>query len=754
MGQDADDGQLDNDDFSYQACYVFKPTSTLELDIDDRPKKRRKTATVEDSSPAPRSWPRLCAGAELEEYARSREEAFREAWRVAESRIENGAGSIDEAAVEKIVQCVHEGNNPAERVRTAVVVSGSDTSALGQCIRRLRQSDDADLVVELQASHAPTLQTALRTLIRNAIETHSNIGEYNAFVATQKRQIPMIFDLELLQRYTAKKGLHKVVVAMPDAETFDLNVFSELITNLASWKDRIHFVLLLGLATTVHLFESRLAKSTARLLDAEVFSLKSEGDSFYDIFSAVQQPASSSIDPRIQGTAPQLYVGPSVVSALNDLSQDQSLTMHTFTAAVKYAHMTHFFANPLSVLLRPTAIDVSAPNLTLCEAIRNTASFQVHCSSILDGRLPNTNPSIVRKLLDDDRELLQYSIEQLHETSRHYQQKVAALHTLATVASHLSTGSSATSPFTHYHQLTQALHRGQVVGSDSYQLILDALPPLPGPSLTALLTKLSPNLTSSEPINTPFNLLGHIDHLINTILAPPSSSPPPYLNEALLITSRGPLVSAFNPRPRFALERALSSPSDYLGCDCCTDTTTNNKGAAAANAEKEPATVLYGLLAEAGREVNVFDLWSTFRDRMTLGSETDDPTGSGRGQGQGAKGQKGKVSTGKTTTTKKGKAAGEADSGKGKGKDKSNTTAAAAKSNSRTRAPNPNGHDATEDSNNDNDSAPDADPERQALTLFYRALAELRHLGLVKSTSDRRLNKGVEVVSRTTWHGL
>lgn len=42
-----------------------------------------------------------------------------------------------------------------------------------------------------------------------------------------------------------------------------------------------------------------------------------------------------------------------------------------------------------------------------------------------------------------------------------------------------------------------------------------------------------------------------------------------FLHEILFYDLKLPHREAFDPRPRFAIERALSSPHDYLGCSCC-----------------------------------------------------------------------------------------------------------------------------------------------------------------------------------------
>jgi len=79
-----------------------------------------------------------------------------------------------------------------------------------------------------------------------------------------------------------------------------------------------------------------------------------------------------------------------------------------------------------------------------------------------------------------------------------------------------------------------------------------------------------------------------------------------FLHEVLIYDSKSPHRDVFTPKPRFAIERALSSPHDYLGCSCC-------EGAKNGLSATQPATaILYQLYLESGALINTSDLWSAF----------------------------------------------------------------------------------------------------------------------------------------------
>jgi origin recognition complex subunit 3 len=91
------------------------------------------------------------------------------------------------------------------------------------------------------------------------------------------------------------------------------------------------------------------------------------------------------------------------------------------------------------------------------------------------------------------------------------------------------------------------------------------------------------------------------EYLMETLIKPQDM----FLHEAFLFDLRNPLKETFAPRPRFAIERALASPFDYLLSS--SDATTTKISS------KQPATaILYQLYLESGALVNVHDLWQAF----------------------------------------------------------------------------------------------------------------------------------------------
>ena len=90
------------------------------------------------------------------------------------------------------------------------------------------------------------------------------------------------------------------------------------------------------------------------------------------------------------------------------------------------------------------------------------------------------------------------------------------------------------------------------------------------------------------------------------------------LHEIFLYDLKAPCREAFMPLPRHAVERALSTPHDYLACDCC----EGGEGGLAAS--QPPIAILYQLYLESGTLINITDLWSAFYAILGSGEQNEE----------------------------------------------------------------------------------------------------------------------------------
>ena len=609
----------------------------------------------------------LLKGQESSALAHSRHDTYQEFWARQQHNLDHIVRQVDAIALADIVHFVQNTSSSKDdnRIPTGLVITGPDASIKGRLLGHLGEiqlsKPDEELIL-IDSSQAPNLVTALRNVIRYVIVQRTDLDGYHSFLSSNKRSIPMNYDLELLQVFTETHGIKKIVIWILDVEAFNLGILVDLVSVLSSWLDRLPLVLLFGIATTIELFEARLPKSTIRLLNGQVFDVSAQGDKLYDIYKAVQS-----------GSSARLWLGPAVSSVLLERSRDQDEKMESFAQAIRYAYMSHFFANPLSALLNESAPADLKSGEYLCDAIRNTNSFRRYAEEMLESK----NSKAVKRLLDDDASLLGEARKAIQEGQKKmldHHEAVAAFRILSTVL--LSSSDAASNPF---EVDVQALSGSKFFEAGLYTKTMSALRslnsnqlqhfledwPLPKTQPEDLVAELLGSLSSLHDLNngclirsahdpkhatsttvTKNNMVSlskHApklsrleeeftalidkihkfltDHFESKIIDHTNL----FMHEAFHYDLRMPLASVFAPRARHAIERALDRPGDYLGCECCA---TANQ--AASGGEKPPPTsLLWQLWCEAGSIVNVRDLWEAFRaaiiDRTDEGEDERDP---------------------------------------------------------------------------------------------------------------------------------
>ncbi|KAG9773409.1 hypothetical protein KCU88_g5810, partial [Aureobasidium melanogenum] len=818
---DADVIQIE--DNAHTGCYIFKPAARDEHEIDDRPKKKRKTnnsQSQDDEADHGFSWPALLRGREPEKAIALRQQQFQSQWDKQQTRIAAILNEVDETYVNEVLQYVRQPHEHSQSmVRTGLLVSTAAGNAQRELLqgwksKRSVEQDQREVLLEISPGHAPNLQTVLKNLIRMAICQDDSMEEYIAFLAEQKAMVPMNFDLELLHKYVRKKNLQRVMLVISEVETFDTGILSELVSMFSSWSDRIPFVLLIGISTTVELFESRLSRSTVSLLDARVFEPYQSGKR-KDPLSAVYEVVQDSEDTEV-------FLGPAVVSVLAELAEDQSTTAEALTAAIKYVFMSHFFANPLSILCSGS-LSSSDDNAALCRAIRNTASFKRYCEALVQGDAEQRQRA--HDLLASDETLVKEALDTIRHGQRRLRSSLVAIRTLVKISQYLVTPSSTsnssrpqpTSSLEIQAQLLAALpdltetevfdnvdlatkqmdlsqfqtflhmvetgaedlklfEQDQTTGTDIQETdathrvhtlaeIIDAVNDNSTNTTTTTTSSRKHQTLQNEDHNNLESLTEaflrlltrYIHHRTFDVPVSPDTSNTTtrntttntnrnpfhdFLSEAYTYNLKSPLSSILRPRARHSLERALTRPADYLGCECCSDgpltSSTTNR------ATLPPTSLLLAMLNEAGHIINVRDLWDTFRDTIApalvadakADANADGDVAGARNQGRGRR----------TTTTKGLEDENDDDDDDDNGDGVGGAT----------------GDDggAGEEGEEDIDAAAAAlstepeigtDTERQALALFYRALADLRYMGFVRPSKRK---PGVDCIAKTVWMGL
>ncbi|KAL9104473.1 MAG: hypothetical protein Q9163_000566 [Psora crenata] len=564
-----------------KGCYVLGPEDSNGLA--QRPLKRRKTASIQEfNHPDEPLFVPLLEDKESGANASARFRAFEELWNPQEALITEIVNNTNSETVRDVACYVagEKGQSVKDEIPAALLVAkpGNGISAhLLEDVARLSNERMRTILVDLASGQNNNLKSVLRSINQRAI---SQVKEFASEVLVESLQEHrrLNYDLEILHTLARNHSIKRVLVSLQDSEAFDGELLSDLINLLSSWCDRIPFVLLFGIATTVELFQSKLSNSAFRCIQGERFEVQ--------------------------------YVDIETSGEVMDLWQLEHI-----------------------------------------EAVRNMSSFRRHCEKLL-----NKDYRLVRKLLDNASILKHTAKEALFESEKALLNINFAVNTLYVIRSKTYKGSA------RWSDIYILAMSGRLADSDLLQSslssfrkvqshvtldVLDALlkeSTLPlevkscHDSLSQLveetaathpeglrsgydiqhsnlrttvvaqrveLSKRSGTLTAQEAAYT--KIMDKLDGALRAYFERNLIDPKDLLlYEACVYDLPSPHRDVFDPRPRFAVERALTSPHDYLGQQYCNGT---SEGLSAS----QPATsILYNLYLESGSAINIADLWSAF----------------------------------------------------------------------------------------------------------------------------------------------
>ncbi|KAJ5121219.1 uncharacterized protein N7515_009180 [Penicillium bovifimosum] len=634
---------LSNDKSQTLGAYIYQPPKHGKS-AGERPSKRRRvSATTDgDDNSDRKCFVPLFNGDEAAESVQLRYDFYQQIWPKQEHKIQAILEDVDAGVLTDVLSFVRD-TSPQTCdgcIPTAMVTVGSNVSSLSRLLARLNDqliSTEEGSVVVLESGDAPNLKTTLKNIIRAAITNTDGNDGYQKFLGDRAGPRLLGYDLDLLHDYVQRKKTKKLVLALQDSEAFDPGLLTDLLSLFKSWLDRIPITVLLGISTSVELFEGRLPRSCVALLRGKHFEVQEAGNCVGRIYQSLQ------CDPDTQ-----IWLGRNVTTTLFENTSDYFQSPEAFSRRVKYAYMSHFFANPLAVLLASSTSTILTQN-KLCEAIRNLPSFRMFCEDLVEEQ----STEQVRYMLEDDEYLLRETPNYLNAGQERMRKIFQAVRIVHACLQYTQSAKKANVADLSIRALSGELAESAIVedmvataktlDSDKLnELLADVRAITSSPEVDEIqedLKSLLETCPDTAPLRSGYNInstvtkttvvqqriqlsKGKADlseqaaeytniadrlvtllqvHLTETLINPQEL----FLHEVFLFDLRNPLKETFAPRPRFAIERALATPFDYLISS--SDVTMNKVSA------KQPATaILYQLYLDSGALVNIHDLWQAF----------------------------------------------------------------------------------------------------------------------------------------------
>ncbi|THZ88881.1 hypothetical protein D6C84_00522 [Aureobasidium pullulans] len=631
----------------FQTCYQYDPSARKR----DGPVKRRK---VEPLQGLQTSWP-------------LRRSLYQRLWAKQQARLKILLLEINESTISQISTFVETTDpQPAPgRISSAIILTGPSIAShallFSQLSNRISQTDQS-IFVPLTSSLAPNLKTLLKNLIAKGTSSNAQSDdedEVDAVKPTRKRTRLLNYDLQLLYDYVQEKKLSRVVVAFQDCEAFDGALLSDAIELLTRWQDRIPFIFFFGVATSIENFQVKLSKKATRCIQGQRFDVVKAESALEQVTEALYSVSDSE--------APRLWMGPGICSATLRRQREHIQSLDAFVDSVQYAYLSHFYANALSIFLDETVAPADISNEHL-EAVRNLPSFQQYIETLLE----DGEASIPRRLLDDDQYLLEHIKDRIVSGTKALEAILDTVETIAMLQKHIPalqqqlksallvdalSGQFKDSIFernlflylkkSNSEALLLTLQDILTVTSGNLQMTcrkllkdlekLQAQQEEGGAPLRSEqdlhnatlrttvvakkveLSKQKSTLTKGDAAYS--DILRQFVEALETQLEATLINPKDLVfNEIFMYDLKSPHKDVFTPKPRGAIERALSSPHDYLDCECCAPDANGDENTLAST---QPSTaILYQLYLESGALVNVADLRTAFV--TILGEDQDE----------------------------------------------------------------------------------------------------------------------------------
>ncbi|EPS38593.1 hypothetical protein H072_7681 [Dactylellina haptotyla CBS 200.50] len=661
----------------HQACYIYTPTSDA---LQSTPKKRKAVSTsrtptskrekvdsqnCDGDETRKHGFPTLLRDLEDKDTVKARYHAFDRLWRDVERRTNDVLAQVNEETLEAVSTFVGESSPEryGEKLPTGLILTGPNIAAHGilfeQINTRIQNVDRHGRVAILTSKDSSNLKNVLKKVIRLVTEIQSGEDEEDEILEPQggRSTSRYNYDPEIIQDWCLNHPGSKVVVAIQDTEAFDPAVLVELISILYQYVHKIPFILLLGIATSEEIFYEKLPHSTIRLLRGDRFDVQRFEESMEQVF-----------EEAVLSSQSLLKLGPRVADLIFERQKDHTRSVGSFVMALKYAYMTHFYANALSVILG-FVDDEQSLNKVLsdahCEAIRNLPSFK----NLVESTIP-TFPWRARDLLTSNTSLKSAVLSASKECQRYSSNLAEAVNLFRKLQSVVSPQQASEIPtyelysrilwgeFTTRPAFRDAILTTKKAGSEKFLLLLNTLAELPSEFSSSFaesaskVEALQAGKTKKGGLITEFALpdshrttvkSGRVrldelksgmtsqDNDYNKIVTSTVQTLENYfkerfkpytnlfLHEIFFYDLKSPHSQVFAPKPRPSIERALSRPGDYLGCDCC------NAGGEDAGIEgSQPySAILYQLYLESPALIGIYDLWSAFRV-VSLGDKADE----------------------------------------------------------------------------------------------------------------------------------
>ncbi|KTW25621.1 hypothetical protein T552_03481 [Pneumocystis carinii B80] len=555
-------------------------------------------------------------------------------------------------------------------IPTCILLLGAyffDHIGLYTCIEAQLNANIYGPLINLHVRRTPDMKACFKQIIETCIQFGR---QRNSDISTEenpeKRQwsIYCEYDPECVVKWYEEAILQglinqdefRLVIFLQEVEGFDGNFINHFITILKKMHERVPLLLFIGISTSVEIFQDILEKKSLKALNIKYFNTKYLNDS-PDI--AIQKILVSSKHPRLR-------LGSYLYDILFDMYQKHSFNIASFLSAIKFAMMSHFFSNPISIVNYCDSAHSELISHDHLECIRSLPSIKRFTEDLLD----KGDIYSAESLLNDDYYFRNIINTLIHDIEEHNRKLDVSISFLNIIQGKYASSVRKKSLSWIYGKLLEnniqqnldtILNPIKIMSSiDILQFIQEALtlkdiydqfPDLEGfykkifdivessehknlidisdneinaSNKTEEISNKANSELNDDVINSEFyNIRNSLYQYLQEIFRKYFVSPMTYpLHELYYFNYSRAYLDAFHPRIRAAIDTALSLPSHYLSCNYEVGDKENEDNLSIPSLPK--ICISYRLFLESGFLINVSDWLTAFIQSASKGNDKDD----------------------------------------------------------------------------------------------------------------------------------
>ncbi|XP_040580998.1 origin recognition complex subunit 3 [Lepeophtheirus salmonis] len=298
-------------------------------------------------------------------------------------------------------------------ISTGVIVTGVNLPDHGDFFSFLHQEirlKTTNHVAHVKSSSITTLKALVASIVKQLMNQNNSKEENNSEELKRRDLLFPVFQSWYANQYSSDESRPPCVIILEDFESFGESLLQELLYNVREYCEKLPFILLMGVATSVDSVHRALPTNLTSNLSIRKFSSQSSTQTFAEVVDKV----------IISNEKVPFKLGDKVFKLLFDIFLFHDFSINNFLSGYRFCLLEHLTSNIGKLLMR----SVSQLSHNELEVYRRVRSFRKYVEDDISSR--------AKLLIDDDefRACLKKCLKQLEVSTNGFNKAVEIMHAI------------------------------------------------------------------------------------------------------------------------------------------------------------------------------------------------------------------------------------------------------------------------------------------------------------------------------------